>query len=283
MFPTLLDFGTHDLPLLGETHLFLPTYGALFATATVLAWWWFLRRGRALGVDEDKLFNLSFYTLLAGIIGAKLTLVAVDWRLYVQHPGELWGTLRTAGVLMGGVIGGAVIFVIYARREGLPLLRLGDAIAAPLALAQGVGRLGCFSAGCCWGVRAGENTPFAVTFTNPVAREQTGVDLNVALVPIQTYQMVNDLLLAGLLTWLWKRRVNPAGTTFWIYVLLYSVSRGILEFWRGDTQRGLYFGESVSTSQLIAVAAAVLAVIPLIRGRLQPDSRRVGSATRVRR
>ena len=50
MFPTLIDFGTHDLPLLGETHLFLPTYGLLFASGTVLAWWWFTVRARGLDV-----------------------------------------------------------------------------------------------------------------------------------------------------------------------------------------------------------------------------------------
>ena len=152
MYPILIDFGTYRLPFLGETHLFVPSYGLLFAVGTLLAWVWFMRRGRALGVPEEPLFNLTFYTLLGGILGAKLTLVLVDLRSYLEHPADLWGTLRSAGVLIGGVIAGAAVFVLYARRQGLPLFRLGDAIAAPLAMAQGVGRLGCFAAGCCWGV-----------------------------------------------------------------------------------------------------------------------------------
>lgn len=264
MFPTLLDFGTHDLPLLGETHLALPTYGTLFAAATILAWWWFLRRGRTLGIPEEQLFNLSFYTVLAGIFGAKLTLVVVDWQRYLQHPGELWGTLRSAGVLMGGVAVGALVFVIYARRQGLPLHLLGDAIAAPLAFAQSVGRLGCFCAGCCWGRPAAEDAWFSLTFTDPAAH----APLHSARVPTQLYQMVNDLLLALLLTWLWRREPRPAGTVFWVYVLVYSVTRGVIEFWRGDASRGLYFGDAVSTSQLIGAAGVALALAMLIRGRL---------------
>jgi phosphatidylglycerol:prolipoprotein diacylglycerol transferase len=266
MFPVLLDFGTHDLPLLGPTHLFLPTYGVLFALAAVLAWWWFLRRGRSLGLPEDPLFNLGFYTLLAGILGAKALLVVVDWRSYLQHPADVLGTLRSAGVLVGGVIAGASVFVFYARRHGLPVALLTDAIAAPLAAAQALGRLGCHAAGCCWGVET-VHPWLWVKFTDPVARAQTGVRLEVPLVPTQLIQMAHDLLLAGLLTWLWRRRPQPPGTVAWTYVLLYSIGRGVIEFWRGDAARGLYFAGRVSTSQIFSVLGIALAAAMLLRGR----------------
>lgn len=267
MFPTLIDFGTFDLPFLGETHVFLPTYGVLFAGAALLAGWWFLRRGRQLGQPEDELFNLLFYTLLAGILGAKLTLVALNWRDYLNDPGLLLGTLRSAGVLIGGVIAGGIMFGIYARRRGLPGLQLLDAIAAPLALGQSIGRLGCFSAGCCWGVPTDGSSFWAVTFSNPVAREQTGVPLEIPLVSTQLIQSLNDFALALILTWLWRKRPEPAGTVFWVYVLLYSVSRGTIEFWRGDAQRGLFFDNAISTSQLFALGGIAFALSMILRGR----------------
>ena len=269
MFPTLLDFGTHELPWLGETHLFLPTYGVLFATAALVCGWWFLRRGKQLGHPEDELFNLLFYALLAGILGAKFTLIALDWRDYLEHPRLLLGTLRSAGVLIGGVIAGGVMFGLYARRRGLPGLQLLDAIAAPLALGQSIGRLGCFCAGCCWGVPAAGQSVFSVVFTNPFARDQTGVPLHVPLVATQLTQAANDFLLALVLTWLWRRRLEPPGTVFWIYVALYSIGRGTIEFWRGDAQRGLFFGNSVSTSQLFALAGLVFAIAMILHGRRQ--------------
>lgn len=265
MFPILIDFGRYDLPLLGETHLFLPTYGLLFALATIAAWFWFLRRGRALGIEEDKLFNLTFYTLLAGILGAKLTLVMLDWEYYLGNPQALWGTLRAAGVLMGGVLAGTLTFVVYGMRHDLPLRRLGDAIVAPVALAQAVGRLGCFSAGCCWGRAAGDGE-WSVTFTSVAAHDQTGVDLHVPLIPVQLYQMTADLLLAGLLTWLWRRKLLPDGTVAWLFMLLYSVSRGLIEFWRGDSQRGMWFQDRISTSQMIAIFTGLFAIAMLLRG-----------------
>jgi len=266
MFPMLIDLGTHDLPFLGETPIFLPTYGVLYATAVILAWAWFSHRAKGMDIGPDLRFNLCFYTLLAGILGAKLLLIVLDWRVYLQHPGEIFGTLRSAGVLAGGVIAGAVTFVLYSRRHGLPTWRLADAIAAPLVLAQSVGRLGCFSAGCCWGVGVSPDAAFSSTFTDPVAHAQTGVPLNLPLAPVQLIEMGADLFLVAVLTLLWRRRPEPPGTVFWLYLLLYSTARGVIEFWRGDVHRGMYFGNQVSTSQLFAMAAALLALVMLVRG-----------------
>jgi phosphatidylglycerol:prolipoprotein diacylglycerol transferase len=265
--PALIDLGTWRLPLLGETHLFLPTYGFLFALGVAAAWIWLAARAREMRLDRDRVFNLVFYTVLAGILGAKLTLIAVDWRFYLENPAALLGSLRSAGVLLGGVLAGLVCFIAYASRAGLPAWALADAAAAPLALAQSVGRLGCFSAGCCFGRPA--RGAFAVTFTDPLAAEHTGVPLHVPLVPVQLVQMASDLALAGVLTWLWRRRMRPEGTVFWIYVLLYGVTRGVIEVWRGDAQRGLYFGGRLSTSQIIGAAGVVLAAAMLLRGRLR--------------
>ena len=276
MFPTLIDFGTHDLPLLGEQHLFLPTYGFLFALGVVAAWIWFMRRAKGLDLPEDRLFNLTFYSVLAGILGAKLLLIVVDWRTYLAHPLEILGTLRSAGVLMGGVLAGALTFVYYCRRYDLPLWKLADAIAAPLVLAQAMGRLGCFSAGCCWGVPLDPSNPLAITFTDAQARAQTGVPLDVALFPSQLAEMFYDVALVVLLSVLWHRRLKPSGTVFWIYVLLYSLGRGTIEFWRGDVHRGVYFGGVASTSQLIAVASVLLAAVMLLRAARQ---RRQGDTT----
>jgi phosphatidylglycerol:prolipoprotein diacylglycerol transferase len=268
MHPILIDFGWHTLPYFGSTHLFLPTYGALFATGALLAWVWFVKRAKALGLPQDPVFNLAFYTLLAGLFGAKLALVLVDLPYYLEHPGDLLGTIRSAGVLMAGIGAGAIAFVVYARAQKLPVFELGDAIAAPLALAQGIGRLGCFAAGCCWGVET--SGWCAVTFTSDTAHAQTGVPLDVALVPVQLLQAGFDLSLCLFLTWMGRRRPRPAGTVFWTYLILYGVGRGSLELLRGDAVRGVWFG-GVSTSQIFsAIAVIVGAAFLIVSRRRQP-------------
>jgi phosphatidylglycerol:prolipoprotein diacylglycerol transferase len=230
-----------------------------------------MRRARTLEIPDEIVFNLSFYSLLGGIIAAKLLLVVVAWRLYPQHPWEIFATVRSAGVFLGGVVGGALIFIFYARHHRLPIAGLADAIVAPLALAQAIGRLGCFSAGCCWGVETASRW-LSVTFTDPAARAQTGVPLGVPLIAIQLIEMTFNLCLVALLTVLWRRRPRPRGTVLWIYVLLYSLGRGVIEFWRGDVHRGLWLGDALSTSQLLSVAGIVLAAAMLLRGRLRREA-----------
>jgi prolipoprotein diacylglyceryltransferase len=80
--------------------------------------------------------------------------------------------------------------------------------------------------------------------------------------------MISDLLLAVLLTVLWRRRIRPAGSVFWVYLLLYGLARGTIEFWRGDSHRGVWLDGLVSTSQLITAGGALFALLMLVRGWL---------------
>jgi len=267
MHPILIDFGTFDLPLFGTTHLFLPSYGAIFALGALAAWTWFVARARRLNLPQEPVFNLAFYTLLAGLLGAKLTLFVVDLPYYLAHPAEILGMIRSAGVLMGGVFAGAVVFVAYARKHNLPVWELTDAIVAPLALAQGVGRLGCFAAGCCYGVAS--DAWCAVRFTSIAANEQTGIPLGVPLRPVQLIEFAFDLALAIVLTGLWRLRPKPPGTVLWIYFVVYGAGRATIELWRGDSVRGLWFGGAVSTSQMFSVAAVAVGAFFLIRDRIR--------------
>jgi len=267
MHPILIDFGTFELPLFGTTHLTLPAYGVIFALGALAAWSWFVARARRLELPQEPVFNLAFYTLLAGLFGAKLTLILVDLPYYLANPADILGTIRSAGVLMGGVFAGAAAFVLYARKQKLPLWELADAIAAPLALAQGIGRLGCFAAGCCYGVAS--DSWCAVRFTSAAAHDQTGVPLMTPLLPVQLIEFAFDLALALVLTFAWRRRPRPAGTVLWIYFVIYGAGRATLEHWRGDSVRGLWLGGMVSTSQLFSLAAVAIGLFFLIRNQVR--------------
>ena len=120
MHPFLIDLGSIDLPWLGGVPLRCrPTACCSRRRARCRV---VVPAPRATPrVPDELLYNLGFYSLLAGILGAKATLVALDLRTYLEHPAELLGTLRSAGVLLGGVISGRRGLRDYARRHGLPV------------------------------------------------------------------------------------------------------------------------------------------------------------------
>ncbi len=146
-------------------------------------------------LPAEPITNLAIYCALAGLAGAKLFMILFDFQDYWNDPASLFSlsTLQAAGVYQGGFVVAFVTAILYMRRNHLPMLRTCDVFAPGIALGQAIGRLGCFSAGCCWGVR--RHLPWAVTFRNPEAYELTGVPLGVPLHPTQLYESLADALI----------------------------------------------------------------------------------------
>lgn len=249
MFPEILRIG----------NFFVPTYGLLVAAAFVSALAITARLARRSGLDSEAVLNLGIYCALAGIVGAKLLMFLLDIPYYVSNPGQIFSlsTLQAGGIFYGGLIGALVVAVWYMRRKGLPLLPTADAFAPGLAFGHAVGRLGCFSAGCCWGQES--HLPWAVTFTNPRASELVGVPLGVPLHPTQLYESLAE---AAIFFVLYRRfnRPHRAGAVIGLYLLLYSTVRFLVEFLRAHDQPNPW-GGPLSMSQWIALGLIALVLV----------------------
>jgi phosphatidylglycerol:prolipoprotein diacylglycerol transferase len=138
--------------------------------------------------------------------------------------------------------------------------------APGIALGHAVGRVGCLLAGCCYGRPT--DLAWGIVFSDPFAGSYVGTPLNVHLHPVQLYESGAELLILAALLLMEKRGRAFPGRTFWGYVLLYAVSRFIIEFFRGD-ERGMLLG--VSTSQFISLVLAPLAVGMLIWLSRRPE------------
>jgi phosphatidylglycerol:prolipoprotein diacylglycerol transferase len=230
---------------------FLHTYGVLVALAFLTALWLAGRLAREKGLNPDAVTNLGIYCALAAIGGAKLMMFLIDIPYYRGHPDEIFSlaTLQAGGVFYGGLIAALAVSVWYMRKTKLPGWKTADVFAPAVALGHGIGRLGCFSAGCCWGVQC--DRPWAVTFTNPAAHDLVGVPLNVPLHPTQLYEAFAEFLIFGILYWR-IRRPHADGMIIGIYLLLYSTARFIVEFFRNHEQGNL-LGGPLDTSQWISI------------------------------
>jgi phosphatidylglycerol:prolipoprotein diacylglycerol transferase len=245
MYPRLFELGP----------LTVYTYGLLLAAAYLLGLQLAIARAKARGLDQTRVLDLGIYIIISALIGAKLLLLVTDWSSFVANPRELLTLARSGGVFYGGLILAVVVALWYIRRIGLPLWTTCDVFAPGIALGHVVGRLGCFFAGCCYGKPT--NVPWAVTFTDPFAAANTGTPLNVPLHPTQLYEAGAEALILIVLV-LTERRGRPfPGRTFWLYMLLYAVSRFIIENYRDDPRGSV---GPFSTSQFISLILAPLAV-----------------------
>lgn len=248
MYPRLLEFGP----------LTVYSYGVLLAAAYLLALWVTVKRARRAGLDGDRVLDLGIYIIISALVGAKALLLIVDFNYFRQQPAELWTLARSGGVFYGGLVLAFVVGLWYMRRYKLPVWTTADAIAPGIALGHVVGRMGCLLAGCCYGIPT--SLPWGITFNDTFAAANVGTPLHVALHPTQLYDAGAEFLILLLLLGTERKGRTFNGRTFWIYILLYAVSRFAIEFVRGDP-RGVTFGWS--TSQMISMGLAPLAAIML--------------------
>jgi phosphatidylglycerol:prolipoprotein diacylglycerol transferase len=216
-------------------------------------------RAKSRGLDQTRVLDLGVYIIISALVGAKLLLLITDFRSFVNTPSELLSLARSGGVFYGGLILAVVVALWYIRRIGLPLWTTCDVFAPGIALGHVVGRMGCFFAGCCYGKPTG--VPWAITFRDPYAAANVGTPLYIPLHPTQLYEAGAEALILVLLLATESRGKRYPGRTFWLYMLLYAISRYIIEMFRDDPRGtvGMF-----STSQFISIVLAPLAVIMLV-------------------
>jgi phosphatidylglycerol---prolipoprotein diacylglyceryl transferase len=249
MFPRLLELGP----------VTVYTYGVLLAAAYLLGLKLATVRATARGLDSVRILDLGIYIIISALIGAKLLLLVTDFRTFRNDPRELLTLARSGGVFYGGLILAVIVAVWYIRRSGLPLWTTCDVFAPGIALGHSIGRFGCFFAGCCYGKPT--TMPWGITFSDPFAAANVGTPLGVHLHPTQLYEAGTELLILLALLATEKKGKPYAGRTFWIYILLYAISRYIIEIFRGD-ERGTI--GVFSTSQFISLLLVPLAIVMLI-------------------
>jgi len=243
----------------------LHTYGVLVALGFLAALWMAGRLARRDYLNPESVTNLGIYCALAALAGAKVMMIFIDLPYYFSHPGEIFtlATLQAGGVFYGGLIAALAVSWWYLRRSKLPAFRTADVFAPAIALGHGIGRLGCFSAGCCWGVEC--HLPWAVTFTNPVAQDLVGVPLNRPLHPTQLYEAASEFLIFAIL---YRAIGKPhrAGAIISLYLMLYSSARFVVEFFRYHEQGNLW-GGPLDTSQWISLALFALGAAYFLNAR----------------
>lgn len=184
------------------------SYGLMLVTAFLVATFLACIQAKKEHVSPDIILNLTFGAFVSGIAGARLFYVAENLPHYLANPAEIIMFQRGGLSWFGGLISGVAFSIFYIKWKKLPVYRILDLVSPFVALAQGIGRIGCFLNGCCFGDE-------------------------LALIPIQLYSSLALIAIYVILRILQEKPHRP-GEIFYAYLLLYSVKRFIVEFWRKD-------------------------------------------------
>jgi len=231
-------------------------YGLMIAIGILSAYLTTEYRAKKKGMKYELIFNLAIWCVIGGILGAKLLFLITQIKSILSNPASLLD-ISEGFVVYGGIIGGIFAGFLFCKKHQLEFLKYFDLVMPSIALAQGFGRIGCLLAGCCYGVRT--DSAFSIVFP-----ENAYAPAHVHLIPTQPISSALDFLHFFVLVLL-SKRTKADGQIAGFYLIFYSIGRFILEFFRGDLERGSIAG--ISTSQFISIFLLLAGIcIVIIRG-----------------
>lgn len=213
MRPILFKIGNFPVHSFGVVMIIAFLVGLLIAR----------QRAKRFGLDPNKLADMSFWTLIVGILGARIAFILQDLDHYLKNTKELFSWQFAGLTSFGGVVAGVGFMVLWARRQGWPVRLLLDVIAPAGLVMHAIGRFGCLLNGCCYGGVC--NLPWGI--------HVEGVDA--LMHPAQIYDALMNLAAVPLILWV-ERKGQSRGQIFALALVFHGLARFIYEFWRAGTE-----------------------------------------------
>lgn len=246
MFPIIFRIG--GLPVYG--------YGLMIAIAFFIGIVGLTKEGAKAGLNEDKLFNMTIFIMVASLVGSRVLYILIELDTYLQAPITMLH-VRSGGLSFhGGLIAGAGVGLYYTWRNQMPQGKVADLVAPWLALGYAIVRIGCLLNGCCFGRPTGVAWALPAAYIDTTPRH-----------PTQLYAFILALIIFVALRWR-KKYVRFHGQLFWEFILYYSIYRFIVE---GFREASAYMG-FLTLGQAVSLVGAVAAFVVI---RIWPMGRRL--------
>lgn len=242
------------LPYVSIFGLTIPMYGLMFSIGLFFACLLAVVRIKKVGLAWEDFAIIAACAVGLGLAGSSVVYAFVTYPLSVIFKmiaqGE-FAHIFGGAVFYGGMAGGGIGAVIGSKVAKVSLFAYESSVVPALPMAHAFGRVGCFCAGCCYGI----HHPFGLAFTQPIGTAPVGIPL----VPVQLIEAMINLIICGCLL-LFFRKKRRSGDGILLYLSMYAISRFSLEFLRGDEIRGCFHFLSTSQWISLAILAGVMAI-----------------------
>lgn len=228
------------------------SYGFFIALAIITTVWLLRKNPRFIDLKlENHLLNIMFISIIAGFIGGRLIEIITDLKNYPEWYD--WFAFWQGGFsILGSIIGIATITPLYLYSINIPILPTFDLVAIYAPLLQSIARLGCLVAGCCYGIAT--KSKFGIIYTHP----EVLAPHNITLHATQLYSSITLFIIFLFLYFIGQHTIKKQGQLFITYLILVSLERFIIDFWRADRSM---IANLISIHQLIALGIIIIACI----------------------
>ena len=254
-------------PLFHIGSIELPAYGSIILIAYIIAVFLMRKKAYVYNIEKYEFVLSSILALVGMFVGAKIVYAISVIPDYIKHwdivmndvPFAIYNAL-SGFVFYGGLLGGLFMILLYCIQSDLNFLEFTNIVVPVIPFIHGLGRIGCLMGGCCYGIEY--NGPFSITF--PENEFVQGVS-GVPRFPVQILECIINLIIFAILYKIANKPRKP-GIMLGLYLISYSVVRFLLEFLRGDVERGFFL--SVSTSQWISLILIPIGIYFLRREKM---------------
>jgi len=238
-------------------------YSLLIIVAIILAIFVVVRLGRKYQIKTDQIIDLSFYTIIFGILGARLFYVLIELDYYLVHPIEIFKVWQGGLAIHGAIIAGIIVVYVYARKNKQSFWLWADITAPAIALGQAIGRWGNYFNQELYG----RPTDLAWGITIELQNRLIPYLRYEYFHPTFLYESILDLLVFVTLLVLHKRGKTKQGNIFLVYLILYSIIRFFMEFIRIDPAV-IFVG--LRLPQVVSLIIILVSVFFIFSSKLQP-------------
>lgn len=254
----------------------IPSYGVMAIIAYFVALWISTREGRRLGLKPYVIQSLTMWIIIGMILGGRIWSVIEHWELYSDNILQIFEIWRGGMVFYGGFIGGFIGGLIFIRMNDLSLTKILDIMSPGVALAIGIGRIGCFLNGCCFG-RVTDSplgicfpkTDFPPAFYTHLKKGliTTSAECSLPVIPTQLISTVNLLVIFGII-WFLRKKETFNGFNFYMFLGLYGIHRFVIDIYRYYEGKALVL-EVVTLSQFVSILMILASIIFIAAGFLK--------------
>ncbi len=231
-------------------------YSVLILLGMIIGYLLAVKEAKKFNISKDTIFDLAFYIIIFGILGARLYYVAFNYELYIDNPLSIFAVWEGGLAIHGGIIFGLLTLIIFCKIKKLSILRMMDIAVPSLILAQAIGRWGNFF--------NSEAHGFATTLENLQSLHIPNFIINgmkisgVYYHPTFLYESIWCLLGFIILILVRKYyRYLKTGQLSCIYLMWYGVGRYFIESLRTDSLMFLNF----RVAQLVCVITFIIGLI----------------------
>jgi phosphatidylglycerol---prolipoprotein diacylglyceryl transferase len=198
-------------------------------------------------ITVDQYYNILSLAIIVALIGGRFLYIITNWHL-LDAWWEIFAIWQGGFSLLGGILALLFFMPIYFKKSGIPALQFLDLAATYAPLLQSISRIGCFFAGCCFGIAT--NLPFGIMNSH----------CNHAMHPTQLYSAITLFIIFVIMFCIAQYKARYPGQLVCIYLFLISVERFTVDFWRADRE----FVSSISAFSIVQLIAAAIAMGALI-------------------